>query len=979
MTHSGVPRVVVAACLLAAATPARAAEVAEMVGQPVVEIQLFLAGVPRDDGSTRDLLETREGQPLSLRQVRESVSHLYSLGEFAGVSVSAVERPAGVALRYDLLPLQAAGGVELRGNLGRSADDLTALVTRRFGRIVRPDQIEAVVAVLQAEYRAVGRFATRIVPAPQDGGRVRFDIDQGPPARIADIELRGVPDEGRADVLERLDLAEGMRYDLVRLDERLADYEADVRSRRYYEARFGHQAIPDADGASVRLVLDVQTGSPVTIRFDGDPVPGASLEELVPVEREGSIDEDLLEDSSLRVETHLRSLGYRDAQVTHRRLNELGLLSVVFDVDRGPEYRLVGLEFEGNETLPVEELTGLLGVRVGTPLVMTEVQAGGVAVANRYAGRGYRSVVVQPRLTEVEASDADVATAVVPVTLVVEVVEGAPTSLGAVRFEGNRAVDDAELAALARSLEVAPGEPYFAPRVGAARDAMLTRYLNDGYETAEVAVVPVFDDAGTTADLTYIVDEGPQVVVDHVLVVGNRQISAETIRRELALEPGQPLGQDDLVETRRRLADLGLFRGVDLRQFSHGDRSRRDVVVIVDEAPATRVGYGGGLEVSERLRASDAGVASERLEFAPRGFFEIVRRNLWGGNRSLGLSTRASVRRGGDTQPELTGSGLGFNDYRVLLNYSEPRPFDLAGDLLVSGFIEQAIRPSFDLFSRGVNAELARALGATMTASVGYTYGQNRVTNEQLAPEDRPLVDRLFPEVTLSSFAGVLVSDSRDDPLDTTEGELVGLETEVAFRRLGSEVGFAKTTFQGFLYRELPGGVVIAGGGRLGLARGFALQLAGPPMPTFDENGVLVLLPGASVNVVQALPASERFFAGGDTTVRGFALDRLGDGPTIDPNGFPTGGNAMVVLNSELRVPVTSAVQVVGFLDAGNVFDRVSNFSLGRIRGGAGFGIRYRSPIGPIRVDLGFKLDRRVFAGQRESPTALHLSLGQAF
>ena len=87
----------------------------------------------------------------------------------------------------------------------------------------------------------------------------------------------------------------------------------------------------------------------------------------------------------------------------------------------------------------------------------------------------------------------------------------------------------------------------------------------------------------------------------------------------------------------------------------------------------------------------------------------------------------------------------------------------------------------------------------------------------------------------------------------------------------------------------------------------------------------------------------------------------------------------MIVLNSELRVPVSGPLQVVGFLDAGNVFDRVSNLELSRIRGAAGFGVRYRSPVGPIRVDLGFKLDRRTFAGARERLTALHLSIGQAF
>ena len=148
------------------------------------------------------------------------------------------------------------------------------------------------------------------------------------------------------------------------------------------------------------------------------------------------------------------------------------------------------------------------------------------------------------------------------------------------------------------------------------------------------------------------------------------------------------------------------------------------------------------------------------------------------------------------------------------------------------------------------------------------------------------------------------------------------------------------------------------------------------PDRVIDHDGVLTLV-ASDPEIV--LPASERFFAGGDTTVRGFALDRLGDEPTIDANGFPIGGSALIVLNSELRVPVTGVLQVVGFLDAGNVFDRVGNLSLGSIRGGAGFGVRYRSPVGPIRVDLGFKLDRREFAGERERLTAIHFSIGQAF
>lgn len=977
----------VVAVLLLVASPTRAAEIADLIGKAVVAVQVYRDGQSTQDRSTLDLIETRPGQPLSIRQVRESVTHLFSLGEFADVRVSATEDPRGVVLRYDLIPLQAAVDIEVRGSLGRSREELLDLITRQFGRGVRTDQVSAAVTRLEELYWASGRFAARITPPTGPvGSRLVFEIDQGPAARISRIDLRGVPDDGREGVLARLGLAVGAVYDPVEVETRLAEYEADVRGRRYYEARFTHDVTPSPDGRTVDMVVDVQTGSPVTILFsvdggpqvamESDPVPEVRLAELVPVAREGSVDEDLLEDSSLRIETRLRRLGYRDARVTHRRLVEIGLLSIVFTVDRGPRFRVVTVRFDGNRTLPDTELRELFGVVSNTPLVMADVEAGVAAVRTRYEQEGFRGIQVRPVPDEHETPAGGDSAEIIPVSYAVEIIEGPRTDVGDVVFEGNTAFSAAELEALIDSVT---GTPYYAPRVAIDRDAVRVHYLNDGYETVQVDDVPRFDDSGTTADLTFVVREGPQVVVDHVLVVGNRQIAASTIRAELALRPGEPLGRDEVDETRRRLTALGLFRRIELREFSHGGGNRRDVVIVVEEAPATRVGYGGGLELSQRLRATEGGAARAQLELAPRGFFEVGRRNLWGKNRSIDLFTRVSVRRTDDADAEVPQSSLGFNEYRVLLNYREPRAFGQSSDLFVSGFIEQAIRPSFDLFTRGVNAELRRAIGLTMSGSVGYTYGQNRVTNAQLQPEDVPLVDRLFPTVTLSSFSSGLVRDTRDDPLDPTSGSLVGVDGEVALRVIGSEVGFAKTTFQGFLYRQLPADLVFAAGARLGLARGFklTLPLSFPSIPVFvlNDEGVLVQLE----DEVGGLPASERFFAGGDTTVRGFALDRLGDDPTIDENGFPTGGNALIVLNSELRVPVTRALQVVGFLDAGNVFDRVSNIRLGRIRGSAGFGIRYRSPVGPIRVDLGFKMDRREFAGERERLTALHVSIGQAF
>jgi outer membrane protein insertion porin family len=156
---------------------------------------------------------------------------------------------------------------------------------------------------------------------------------------------------------------------------------------------------------------------------------------------------------------------------------------------------------------------------------------------------------------------------------------------------------------------------------------------------------------------------------------------------------------------------------------------------------------------------------------------------------------------------------------------------------------------------------------------------------------------------------------------------------------------------------------VIAAQARLGVANGFPRDVVG------TVNGESVVITG-----VEDLPEPERFFAGGDATVRGFALDTLGRPETIK-DGFPIGGNAEAIFNVELRGPVYGGVQGVGFVDTGNVFARADDIDFGLLRTALGFGVRYRSPVGPIRFDVGFKVHPE--PGERSS--AWFISFGQAF
>jgi outer membrane protein assembly factor BamA len=350
---------------------------------------------------------------------------------------------------------------------------------------------------------------------------------------------------------------------------------------------------------------------------------------------------------------------------------------------------------------------------------------------------------------------------------------------------------------------------------------------------------------------------------------------------------------------------------------------------------------------------------------APRAFVDLGRRNLFGKNRSVNFFASASLH---PNETETSSRvGYGFAEYSLRGTFHEPRVFGTAMDGVLTATLEQQIRSSFNFAKKSAAAQVSRRLTSRVSVSGAYQLQQTRLLDVNVSPEDQPLIDKVFSQVRLSLFSIQGFYDTRNDPVDTTRGEYFSVNTQLAARAIGSEVGFAKSSFTGQVFRPVPlgRGTVFAVQARLGVATGFPRDV----VVTDPVTGEV------TVEHDRELPEPERFFAGGDTTVRGFALDTLGAPGTIAANGFPIGGNAETIFNVELRVPVRGGLGVVGFVDTGNVFAKAVDINLLELRSAAGVGLRYKSPVGPIRVDLGFKL--RPEPG--EGLTAWFISFGQAF
>ena len=953
-------------CVLGATVAAARADaaVSDYLGKPIGSVRLMVEGRETTEAALTQVVSTVAGQPLSMLQVRETMAHLFSLGRFEGVTVDAVIDEGRVALRYDLIPIHPVARIRFDGPLGVPGIDqgeLRRALIDRYGVSPPLGRAADMTRILSDELRERGYLNVNITPQPilehsPERATLVFTIDPGPRTTIGSVEITGEPTVGRPELVRRLGVSAGAPYQRDALNSRIERYIEERRSKGYYEAKILPQVRLSADQKVADLTLTVTPGPRVRVAFTGDPLPGDRRAEMVPVEREGSVDEDLLEDSSNRIEEYLRAQGYRDARAPHTREETDGELVITFAVTRGQQFKVSTYEISGNAAVPLSEFESSLRVRDGQPFAATQLDADVQTIEDFYHRRGFATAHVS---TAVQVVTQTPPPAQVPVAVRAVITEGPSTTVDSVTFTGNEALAEATLRA---RVSLRAGAPYVPGQLAADRDAIQLGYQDLGYESASVEPSTAFSQNDTHVAVTFAIREGPQVFVDHVLIVGNVRTSASTIERALQMKAGDPFSLGAINEGQRRLTALGLFRRTRITELRHGGETTRDLLVTVEEAPPTTVGYGGGVEVGQVVTAatSDSTVAHNELDFAPRAFFQIGRRNLFGKNRSLSFFSSVAFHS------DESSANL---EYSVIGTYREPRIFDTAADAFVNLAFEQQRRSSFNFRRRSLSADIARKLSRTVSITGSYQIQRTTVFDEK-PDADKPLIDRVFSKYRLSSFSTSLVRDTRDDAVDPTRGEYASVSGQVAARAIGSEIGLVKSFFTAQAFRTLPhtNRIVLAGSARVGMAAGF-------PREAVDDLG--------NVELIRDLPQSERFYAGGDTTVRGFALDQLGvrhtpPDPvhdTIDSNGFAIGGNGLVIFNAELRVPIAHGFGVVGFVDTGNVFTRVSDIDLGEMRTALGSGARYKSPFGPIRFDLGFKVNRQ----PGESLAVWFISFGQAF
>ncbi len=448
--------------------------------------------------------------------------------------------------------------------------------------------------------------------------------------------------------------------------------------------------------------------------------------------------------------------------------------------------------------------------------------------------------------------------------------------------------------------------------VQADLQSLTALYANQGYAYAETRVLPRLEDQERAVRLFYTLDPGPPCRFGPVVIQGDTIVSPRTITRQLALRPGKAYSQKNLEKSQRQIYQLGIFQYVTVKAAL--DSQQNPILPVTIQVKAAKpwtikTGIGYGFEDQVRV------------------VLDIRKLNFLHGARRLNLNLKHSHLEPYAFDLILTQTGF-------------PAP---QTSLVLNPFLLRQAEPGFTVDRAGVNVAHQQRFATYTDGSLRYTLEQDYLKVSGLTRDQALDSSR----IALYHKSYITLSMARDNSLPLFYPQR-GLYTA------------ATVTWAGVGFRSDLHFLKILGEVRHYTRVGRTAVLA-----TRLKAGSLRAL-GAD----RFTPIEERFYAGGSNSVRGWGYSQLGPKNSA---GHPIGGNSLLELGAELRRDLSSLFSSVLFVDSGNVWSRLHGHRFDQLRTAAGFGLRYRTPIGPIRLDFGWPV------GLGRNRVQMHLSVGQAF
>lgn len=494
--------------------------------------------------------------------------------------------------------------------------------------------------------------------------------------------------------------------------------------------------------------------------------------------------------------------------------------------------------------------------------------------------------------------------------------EGERYQVGSIDVKGDNIYKEADIRKI---ITLKPKETFSRSRFRENLFEVSNLYSKKGYAFVNVIPHTTINDQTRTVDIKMEVEPGRKVYLGTVTITGNHKTRDKVVRREIRIQEGEVFNSEKIQRSRQRINNLTFFDQVLLEQKTRREEDLIDLNVQVAERSTGSISAGAGYSNVEKIIFQA----------------QISQGNLFGRGQRLGFTAAFSTLR------------TDFN-----LHFTEPWLFDREVSLGADVFNRNQDFLSFDSHTTGGKVRLGKAVGEYTSLSLGLRYEA-----VDIKVQDRETITTFLREqegeTTTASISPSYLRDTRNDVLSPSAGHRVQLSTEVGAHAFGGDNDFYKLLGEGTYYHPLIFKLVGMIHSKIGLVEGFQ---------------------GDTV------PITERFFIGGEDSLRGFSFNDVGPS---DERGDSLGGEAMLVFNVELSYPFSRYLRGVVFYDRGQVYGSEGNlfrttknrFDLGEMRHSLGVGGFFYSPFGPISFAWGFKLDKE----PGETPSQFHFSIGQAF
>ncbi|MBV9613087.1 MAG: BamA/TamA family outer membrane protein [Acidobacteriaceae bacterium] len=939
-------------------------------GKTVISVEYEPAAQAADARDLANFQLVRVGEPLQPNQVAATIDRLFASGLYDDIQVDAEARGDGVALRFLTRPRRFIGHVGAHGQIKDppSRAIIISDAQLQLGTPFDVDTLEDARKSIENELKDNGLYqATVGVATIEDPDThqvtIRFLVNAGKRAKYEMPVIRGDTKLPNETIVH----ATGWRVPLIhrwrQVTAVLTDKGIDGVEKRYAKADRLTASVDltslDYDPATNRAkgTFDINAGPKITIKALEAKVSKGKLRQYVPVYQEGSVDNDLLTEGARNLHDYFQAKGYPDVDVTFRReAVQNDEETINYYIATGPRRRLVDVKILGSDYFEMDTLRERMFLRPAT-LVMRYGRYSEdfrkkdeEAIENLYQANGFRDVKVSSRVeTNYKGKESDIA-------VIFHIDQGPQWTVANLTVSG---VSQLDLTPLRDQLASAEGQPYADVNIASDRSLILGYYYSHGFPSATFRYATSAGPDAHTNNLVYEIGEGRRQFVRKVLISGLYRTRPALVEKRITLQDGEPVSITKVNDIARELTDLGIFANVNTAlQDANGTNQYKYVLYDFDEAARYTFNIGLGLEVGQfGGTTNNLAQAGGAKGTSPIVSFEVNRLNFLGLGQTISLQARYSTL-----------------EQRESLNYIIPHFLSSLNRTLTFTVLYDTTQDvqTFRVRREEAAVQTSQRLNRASTVLLRFAYTRDapNVTIPALNTA------AFTSPVRIGELSASFIQDHRDNPADAHRGFWNTVDTGIAGHFFGSQRNFYRLLARNATYTSLGRNLVFARQTQIG--------------------GIIPFSIPSNLNTFNVIPLPERFFGGGSVSMRGFGDNQAGprdtgnpsELPTVPANptatGFPIGGDGLFFNTFELRFPLLYPnLSGVVFHDMGNIYNTFSDISLSyhqkRIEDfnyavqAAGFGIRYKTPLGPVRVDLAYTLNPPNYLGFNRNETVQQL------